>query len=137
MSTSTTSDPHPVRNGFAGITTIAAGVLLTAAGILGILQGIAAIANDDLFVVGPEYTYSFDLTGWGWIHLIVGILAVLTAIGLFAGSTWARIVAIVLAALSIVANFMWLPYYPWWSVLVIALDVLVIWAVATWTPGLD
>lgn len=136
MSTPTpTPDPHPVRNGVAGVTTIAAGVLLAAAGILSILQGISAIAKDDLFVVGPEYIYSLDVTGWGWIHLIVGVLVVLTAIGLFGGATWARATAIVLAGLSIVANFLWLPYYPWWAVLVIALDILVIWAVATWSRG--
>ncbi|WP_226435589.1 DUF7144 family membrane protein [Rhodococcus yananensis] len=133
-STSSMSDRHPVRNGFAGATTIAAGALLAAAGILSILQGISALANDDLFVVGPEYLYSFDITGWGWIHLLIGILVVATAIGLFAAATWARAVAIVLAAVSIVANFLWLPYYPWWAVLVIALDILVIWAVATWSP---
>jgi len=135
-STSPTSDRHPVRNGFAGATTFAAGALLAAAGILSILQGISALANDDLFVVGPEYVYSFDITGWGWIHLIIGILVVATAIGLFAAATWARVVAIILAAVSIVANFLWLPYYPWWAVLVIALDILVIWAVATWSPDL-
>jgi hypothetical protein len=125
-------DRHPVRQGFAGGATIGAGVLLLVAGVLGFLSGISAIVNDDLFVVGPQYVYQFDLTTWGWIHLIVGILAIAIAFGMFVGATWARVCAVIIAAISIIANFLWLPYYPWWSVLVIALDLFVIWAVCTW-----
>ncbi|WP_280341013.1 DUF7144 family membrane protein [Nocardia neocaledoniensis] len=130
----TNQNQHPVREGIAAGTSIGAGILLAVVGVLQILQGIAAVANDDLIVVGPEYTYQFDLTAWGWWHIIFGALAVLVAIGLLAGQTWGRVSAMVIAALSIVANFLWLPYYPWWSILVIILDIVVIWAVATWRP---
>lgn len=126
------TDPHPVKQGVAGVTTFAAAALLCIVGFMGLFQGIAAAANDDLIIVGPAYTYQFDLTTWGWIHIIVGVLALIVAFGMFAGATWARIAAIVIAALSIIANFLWLPYYPWWSILIIAVNVLVIWAVATW-----
>lgn len=126
---------HPIREGFATGTSLAAAALLLVVAILSILQGISAVANDALFVVGPEYVYKFDTTTWGWIHIIVGVLLTVAALGLFAGTTWARVVAIVIAALSIIANFAWLPYYPGWAILVIALDVVVIWAVATWTAG--
>ena len=127
---------HPrARGGAAGATTMAAAVLLVVVGTLAILQGIAALLTDDLFIVGVNYTYSLNLTGWGWIHLIVGILVVLTAFGLFGGTTWARMAAIGIAGVSIIVNFLWLPYYPWWAVLIIALDVVVIWAVATWQPN--
>jgi hypothetical protein len=129
-----TTEPqrHPVKQGLAGGTTFAASVLLFTGSLLAILQGISAIAEDDLFVVAPKYTYEFDITAWGWIHFIVGIIGIAIAIGLMTGALWARAAAIVIAALSIIANFLWLPYYPLWSILVIALDLIVIWAVTTW-----
>ncbi|MET8654197.1 DUF7144 family membrane protein [Nocardia aurea] len=129
---STGYDRNPVKQGVAAGTTFAAAILLLTVSVLAVLHGISALAEDDLFVTGPEYTYRFDLTTWGWIVLVLGILGVLIAFGMFAGAVWARVAAIVIAALSIVANFLWLPYYPWWSVVVIAVDIVVIWAVATW-----
>ncbi|MBF6170588.1 DUF7144 family membrane protein [Nocardia blacklockiae] len=111
---------------------IAAGILLVTVGVLDILQGISAVGADQLYVVGVEYVYRFDTTAWGWIHIAVGIVLVLTGIGLMSGARWARWAAMAVAALSIVANFMSLPYFPAWSFLVILLDVVVIWAVATW-----
>ncbi|PPJ32400.1 hypothetical protein C5E45_06340 [Nocardia nova] len=134
---STTPQEHPVRQGIAAGTSIGAAILLITVGVLSILEGISAVANDKLFVVGIDYVYQFDTTTWGWIHIVLGILLVIAALGLMAGTTWGRIVAITLAALSILANFLWLPYYPAWSILVIALNVVVIWAVATWQPGPD
>lgn len=132
MSTTPDTDRHPVKQGFAGGTTFAAAILLLVGSFLAIFQGIAAIANDDLFVVGPQYTYEFDLTAWGWIHLILGIIGLLIAAGLMTGATWARATAVVLAGISIVVNFLWLPQYPLWSLVIIALDLIVIWAVTTW-----
>ncbi|MGY0503648.1 DUF7144 family membrane protein [Nocardia sp. FBN12] len=130
----THTNQHPVREGIAAGTSIGAGILLAVVGVLQIFQGISAVANDDLIVVGPEYSYQFDLTSWGWWHIVLGALAVIIAIGLLAGQTWGRVAAMVIAALSIIANFLWLPYYPWWSILIIAVDIVVIWAVATWRP---
>ncbi|NED59465.1 hypothetical protein G3I15_00855, partial [Streptomyces sp. SID10244] len=80
----------------------------------------------------PQYVYKMDITSWGWIHIVVSIVAIGIAIGMFTGAAWARVAAIIVAALSIILNFLWLPYYPWWSVLVIAIDLVIIWAVATW-----
>ncbi|SNT34433.1 DUF7144 family membrane protein [Rhodococcoides kyotonense] len=122
------------RQGAAAGGAIAASIILLTVGILSIFQGISAIAKDDLLVVGYNYTYEFDVTTWGWVHLVVGVLLLLAGIGLFSGATWARFVAIVVASLSIIANFLWLPYYPLWSILIIAIDLVVIWAVATWDP---
>lgn len=120
------------KQGFAAGTTIAAAIILMTVGVLQIFQGISALADDNFFVVGPEYVYQFDLTAWGWIHLIIGIVVVLVGLGLLTGATWARVSAIIIAALSIIANFLWIPWYPLWSILIIALDVVVIWAVSTW-----
>ena len=115
-------------------TSIVAAVVLATVGVLQVFQGIAALARDEVFVVGIEYVYKFDLTTWGWIHLILGVVVVLVGVALFTGATWARICAIILLALSIVANFLWIPYYPWWSLTVIALAILAIWGLAAWTP---
>lgn len=128
------NDPidHPIRRGLAAITTFAVAALFLTAGTLTVLQGIAGLAEDELIVVGDDYTYRLDGTTWGWIHIVIGALILIVAVGLLMAATWARVVAIGLAALSIIANFLWLPYYPLWSILVIVLDVVVIWAVATW-----
>ncbi|MET9026353.1 hypothetical protein ABZW96_12120 [Nocardia sp. NPDC004168] len=129
------TNEHSAKQAVAATTSIGAAVLLLAAGLLSIFQGISAIAKDDLLVSGTNYTYQFSTTTWGWIHLVLGILVVIAAVGLIAGAMWARVTAVFLAALSILANFLWLPYYPWWSTIVIALDVVVIWAVTTWEPS--
>ena len=103
-------------------------------GVLSVLEGIAAVAEDELFVVGVEYVYEFDVTTWGWIHIVLGAVLIISAFGLITGTSSARGLAIAIAALSILANFLWLPYYPWWSILIIALNIVVIWAIATWRP---
>ncbi|MEV6064839.1 DUF7144 family membrane protein [Nocardia asteroides] len=131
----TDQNQHPVREGIAAGTSIGAGILLAVVGVLQIFEGISAVAKDDLIVVGPEYLYQFDLTSWGWWHIVFGAIAVIVAIGLLAGQTWGRVAAMVIAAIAIIANFLWLPYYPWWSILIIILNIVVIWAVATWRPN--
>jgi len=73
-------------------------------------------------------TFSFDLTSWGWVHLIVGVLVAVAGVFVLRGAVWARTVGVAVAAVSALLNFMWLPYYPVWSILIIAVDVLVIWA---------
>ncbi|KQV18815.1 MULTISPECIES: hypothetical protein [unclassified Kitasatospora] len=115
-----------------GWTTFAA-VLMIFGGAMAIFEGIAAIAKDDLLVVTRDYAFRMNTTGWGWIHLILGILIVLAGIALFSGALWARIIGVALAGLSMVANFLWLPYYPFWAIVLIALDVFVIWALCAGT----
>jgi hypothetical protein len=84
-------------------------------------------------VVGEEYAFKVDVTAWGWIHLLLGILVLLAGFALFAQKEWAGVLAIVLAVLSAIANFFAIPYYPWWSILVIALAIWVIWSLTR--PG--
>jgi hypothetical protein len=116
----------------AGSATFAAAALLLTSGILTLLTGVSAVVNNKLLVVQSDYVYKFNTTGWGWLHIVLGILLILVAFGLFWGTTWARVMAIIIACVGIVAMFLWLPYYPVWSIVLIALDVLVIWAIATW-----
>ena len=84
-----------------------------------------------------RYTFAFDTTTWGWIHLVLGIVLALTGFFLFTGREWARVVGVMVAVLSIFANFLWLPYYPLWAIVVIAVDVLVIWAITSFEPLTD
>ncbi len=119
---------------FAAGTSMFAAIIMVTVGIIQFCQGIAAVAKDEVFVLGIEYVYKFDLTTWGWIHLVLGALVAIVGLALFTGAGWARVSAIIVAAISILANFLWLPYYPAWSLLIIALDVVVIWAVSTWNP---
>jgi hypothetical protein len=111
--------------------TAAAAVLMTFGGIMAIFEGIAAIAKDDIFVTTPNFTYAFSLTGWGWIHLILGALALAAGIALFSGATWARATGVVLAGLGMIANFIWLPYAPVWSVTLMVVYGFVIWALCS------
>ncbi|WP_067690431.1 DUF7144 family membrane protein [Nocardia jejuensis] len=126
---------HPARQGFAFGISFAAGVLMLVAAAVSVLQGIAAVNGDGLFAVGTDYAYRLDLNTWGWIHIVLGALLGLAALGLMSGSRFGRMIAICLAALSMVANFLSLPYYPWWAILIMALDALVIWAASTWNPA--
>jgi hypothetical protein len=124
--------PPPAPSSYSGAAVgvlVFAGVLMVLGGIFQALQGLVAIVNDTFYVVGEEYVFEFDVTTWGWIHLLLGIVVAVAGFFLFRGATWARAVAVVVASISIIANFMWMPYYPLWSLLIIGLDVLVIWAV--------
>ncbi|MEV6793676.1 hypothetical protein AB0M87_17105 [Streptomyces sp. NPDC051320] len=110
-----------------------AGVLLVVEGMTGILQGIVAISKDHVYGRVGDYTYAFSLTAWGWIHLILGILIAFTGYGILSGAQWARIAGIVLASLSVVLQFMFLPYQPIWGVVSIGIGLFVIWALATYS----
>ena len=131
------SDESWVKQGVAAATSMVAAIVLLTIGILHVLSGISALMKDDLVVAGAEYIYQFDTTAWGWIHLVLGVIVAAVGVMLFTGATWARVGAMVICALSLLANFLWLPHYPWWSVVMIVLDVFVIWAVATWKPGYE
>ncbi|MFF8901219.1 hypothetical protein ACF082_27515 [Streptomyces lydicus] len=106
-----------------------AGVLMIFGGAMTLLEGISAIAKDNLIVTTHNYVFSFNLTGWGWIHLILGIVILLAGVALLAtGALWARVIGVVLAGLGALANFLWIPYYPFWALVLIAIDIFIIWA---------
>jgi hypothetical protein len=107
-----------------------AGIMMIMVGIFQALQGLVAIFENEFYVATRNYLFEFDATAWGWIHLLIGLLVAFAGWGLLSGRTWARVVAITLAVLSAIANFLFIPYYPFWSLLIIAVDVFVIWAIA-------
>jgi hypothetical protein len=133
MSADPSMRPQPPVSGWAVAGITFAGCILTMIGVFQIIAGLQAIFDDQFFVVARNYTFDVDTTVWGWLHLILGVLLVITAFGLFSRSAWAGVTAIVLAMLSAVLNFFFIPYYPVWSIVVIALDVWVIWALTR--PG--
>lgn len=110
-----------------GLTMFAAAMLVTI-GLFQCVAGLSAIFNDELFVTTPNYVYSFDLTAWGWIYLAIGVIAIAVGVALFMRQAWAQIAGIALAVLSALSNFMFLPYYPGWSLVIIAFDIALIWA---------
>ena len=107
-----------------------AGIMMIVVGIWEAVEGLIAIFQNEFYVATRRYLFQFDVTAWGWIHVILGLVVAVAGYGLLSGRTWARAVVITLAALSAIANFLWLPYYPLWALLIISVDVFVIWAVA-------
>jgi hypothetical protein len=98
-----------------------AAIMMIMVGVFQALQGLVAIFENEFYVATRNYLFQFDATTWGWIHLLLGLLS---------GRTWARAAAIALAVLSAIANFLFIPYYPFWSLLIITLNIFVIWAIA-------
>jgi hypothetical protein len=118
----------PLAHGMA----VFAGVIMIIAGVFQAIEGLAGILNDEYLVVLPNYFLAFDITLWGWLHLLIGLALLAIGVSVLRGATWARVAGMVLAGISALLNFIWLPYSPWWSLLVIAIDILVIWALANY-----
>ncbi|MEU5889146.1 hypothetical protein ABZ835_20245 [Streptomyces sp. NPDC047461] len=135
MTATHTGSAHTAKQEWATGLTAFAAVMLFLVGLLDLFRGIMAIAEDDIFVTTRNYVFEFDLTGWGWIHLALGVVAVLVSIGLLRTSTWARVLGVAIAGLVIIANFLSLPYYPVWSVVMIAISAFIIWALCVVPRG--
>ena len=127
MSQYDTESRAPVSGWAVGGISFAA-IMMLMIGSFQAIAGLAAIFNDEFFVVGRNYTFDLDVTAWGWIHLILGICLFIAGWGLFSRKLWAGMVAIVLALLAAIENFFFIPYYPWWSLLIIAVCIWVMWA---------
>ncbi|MFF1543363.1 hypothetical protein [Streptomyces sp. NPDC058291] len=100
------------------------------------LQGVAAVAGDDVYARVGSYVYRFGLTGWGRVHLVLGAATAATGAALLQGMARARGAGVLLAGMSLVAQFLFLPYEPLWSITVMAVDVFVIRSLAT-APGTE
>jgi len=105
-----------------------AGIIMIVVGVFQAFAGLVAIANDEFYLLTTDYLVKFDATTWGWIHLIIGIIVLASGFGVFSGNLLARTVGVIAAALSGIAAFLWLPWYPVWGVVIIAVDIAVIWA---------
>jgi hypothetical protein len=105
-----------------------AAVLMIIAGTLNAIQGFIAIVNDEWVVWGNRANLYLDLTTWGWVHLIIGVAVLLAGFGVLSGNVLARGVAVLLASVAIIANFLSIPAYPVWALTIIAMSVFVIYA---------
>lgn len=106
-----------------------AGYMMMIAGVFDLIAGFTALFKDTVFVVTDSHLVALDYTGWGWVHIILGIIMFVAGIALFGGKTWARMLAVLMASLSAIANFAFIEAYPWWSLAIIVVDMLVIYAV--------
>ena len=105
-----------------------AGFMMIMIGVFQAIAGLAGIINDDFYVLGIKYVFKLDSTSWGWIHLLWGVVVLFAGFGVFKGAVWARTVGVMVAMISAIANFAFIPYYPVWSIIIITVNVLVIWA---------
>lgn len=105
-----------------------AGFMMLILGILQMIAGLTALLNDQYYLVGRDSLLVFDFTTWGWIHMLVGLVVTLAGTAVIGGHLWGRIVAVFLVTLSIIANFVFLPAYPLWSLTIIVIDILIIYA---------
>jgi hypothetical protein len=119
------SDDH--RAAVIGFTALA-GTFMVLSGLWSAIVGTVALAHGHVFVAVPNYTFRYNIHSWGWVELILGIVVFAAGVCVFLGMAWARYLGAVLAVISAVANFMFIPYQPVWSIIMIALDAFVIWA---------
>ncbi|HET9724456.1 MAG TPA: hypothetical protein VFR44_11545 [Actinomycetota bacterium] len=131
------SIPEREPSGWAVGWTFFAGFMMIMIGAFHVIAGLAGIFEDEFLrvvpavgtqVQGDVYFLQFDATTWGWIHLIGGIVVALAGFGLFSGAVWARTVGVIMAVISTLIAFAWIPYYPVWGIIIIAMAVAVIWA---------
>ena len=103
-----------------------AGIMLFMAGMFGAIDGLVAIIHDQVFLITDDQIILLDLTAWGWVHLIVGSLAMVTGLSVMSGQLWAVILGIFLAMASATTQLLFITVFPLWSLAIIAIDILVI-----------
>ncbi len=136
MTNQTTAQVQPSHSsGAAHGFVVFAGVIMILSGAFQAIAGLVGIFENEFYVATRNYLFQFDATSWGVIHLLVGLLVLFAGFAVMSGKSWARVIGIILAGLSALANFAFIPYYPFWSLLIIALDVVVIWALAVYHPN--
>jgi hypothetical protein len=106
------------------------GIALLTVGAFQFFEGLSAVLEDEVYVRTPNYLYEFDLTAWGWLHLVIGAVAAVVGVAVLVGQRWALVVGIILASLSALTQFLFLPWQPIWASVIIAIDIAVIWALA-------
>ena len=122
------SSYRPSATGWVGWVVFAA-IFMVIIGALNAIQGLAALFRDEAYWVTLGGTVlTFDVTTWGWIHLIFGILLVIVGMMLIQGSTFARVIGIALVALNLISQFSWSTLYPFWALIVISIDVVILYA---------
>lgn len=106
-----------------------AAIMLMIGGFLQLFAGIIALFNDDWVVWGSEAALFVDLTGWAWVHMLWGLLVILAGLLLLRGNMVGRIIGVIAAMVSLIINFIFIPVYPFWAIVIIVIDALIIWAI--------
>jgi hypothetical protein len=114
-----------------------AGTMMMIQGVWWCIAGLVALFNDEFYVLTPDYILQFDVTTWGWIHLLIGLLVLSAGVAVFSGAVWARTVGVFVAVIATIAAFAWLPWYPLWGILLIVISVSVIWALTAHGHDVD
>jgi hypothetical protein len=115
--------------------TFAVGALLATSAILTFFVGVFALIADEVVISGPGYQYTFQINGWGWVNILTGLMLAVVALAVLINPVRARGAAIVAACLAVVVSFLWMPYYPPGSIVLIAIDVVAIWVAAMWNTS--
>jgi len=122
------SQTTPTSNFWAGMMAFGA-IMIVVLGVINVIHGLAALFLDNVFVTGSKGALVLDVTQWGWVHIVLGLLLVLIGVWLVRGVLWARVLGVVVVMVNMVTQMMMLPAYPFWSVVVIAFDAVVLWAI--------
>jgi hypothetical protein len=128
----TPTEPPEVSSWAAG-GVVFASTMLVMVGFYQALTGLVAVLNQDFYATARNYTFDLDVGAWGWLHLVLGAVAVAVGIGLIRRATWAGVAGVLIAMLSALANFLFIPYQPIWSLVMIAIDLWIIWSLTR--PG--
>jgi hypothetical protein len=132
MAEPTTTPYQPESETWASGVAQFGAVIMILVGAYQAATGLVALVGNELFLTTQNYVFQLDTTKWGWIHLVLGVVVVLAGCAVLARRTWGVVLGLVFCGLSAIANFAFIPHYPIWSMLIIALDVLVIWALLTY-----
>ena len=132
---SATTTPSAYKSGATdyddvGAGSIFGGTVLATVGLFQLFEGLSAVLNDAVYVTTRNYVYKFDLTAWGWLHLIIGAVAIAVGISILVGQRWALYGGIAIATLSALSQFLFLPWQPLWALLIIGIDIAIVWALA-------
>lgn len=106
-----------------------AAIFMVLAGFFQAIFGLTALFNSTVIVSAPSSVWLVDLTTWGWAHLLLGVILAVAGLSLIKGSMWARVVAVIVVGISAIANFLSIPIYPLWSLIIITVDIFVIYAI--------
>ncbi|NLT06562.1 MAG: hypothetical protein GXY03_09635 [Solirubrobacterales bacterium] len=129
------TSPRETTESFAIGGYVFAACLITLIGAFQVVSGLATVIDDRFFTPGDNYAFEVDAKFWGWVHVAIGAALLTMGIGLFARKEWAIVGSITLAMFSALANFFFIPFYPFWAIVLIALDVWIIWALSR--PGVE
>ena len=131
MTSATMRRDRSARQGEGYWMIVFAVALLVTVGFFNLIDGIAAIANSHVFIANAHYVVG-DLRAWGWVVLILGVLQLIAAIAILAGSQAARWFAVIVIGLNAISQMLFIPAYPFWSLMIIAVDVVALWGLCAY-----